>query len=239
MACLAWAYIKEGKNDKAQNLLITASKISAPESKEYYDIQYLTALALNKAGRYSESENIFKNLLDVYPNEPFYLASFGILEENMLKYPYAISFLWKAVAFLPERHDILYNIGQIYEKVGCINEAFFLYTKIIELFPDHQQAKNRINECHLNEKFIINPIELLTLDISEFPFHKKLEKAGRPKNLVIDIPTPDLPNEIATPSPVYPNFIDNQLSSNMFQSNSLILPQKRQNSINIMDLKEE
>ena len=202
-------------------MLVTASKIAIRDSKEYYDLQYLLALVLNKSERYSDSENIFKNILAFYPNEPYYLASFGILQENMMKYASALAYLWKSVVFLPERHDILYNIGQIYEKAESINEAFFLYTRITELFPWHQQAKIRLRECQSGDRSVVSPLDLLTIDISEFPFHRHLEK----------VQIEELPTEIATPSPVYPGFPENNnLAQSIFQSSPLILPQKRASS---------
>ena len=76
---------------------------------------------------------------------------------------------------MPERHDILFAIGLIYEKIGCYSDAYFLYTRIVEQFPWHQAAKIRANLCY-SENNEIPAIDFLQLDISEFPFHQNLKQ---------------------------------------------------------------
>ena len=174
-ACLSWIYIRSGKTDRAISLLQKIIRQSQEGTKEFCDLRFLMALAYNKSKKYADSSNILCDIVRLYPNEPYYLAALGILEESMGNYSSALHYLWRSMVFMPERHDILFAIGLIYEKMGCLSDACFLYTRIVELFPWHQQAKLRANLCFA-ENNVVPAIDLLQLDISEFPFHQNLRQ---------------------------------------------------------------
>ena len=174
-AYLSWISIKSGKTDRAINGLLKIMKQAQEGTKEFSDLRFLVALAYNKSKKHSEASVILCELVKLYPNEPYYLAAFGILEENMGNYSSSLHYLWRSLVFMPERHDILFAIGLIYEKIGCFSDAYFLYTRIVEQFPWHQAAKIRANLCY-SENNEIPAIDFLQLDISEFPFHQNLKQ---------------------------------------------------------------
>ena len=75
------------------NLLSKALTLVVSESKEFYDIQLLSAISYTKIRKYNEAIKIFVGLFKAYPNEPYYIASYGILKENMCKYDSALELL--------------------------------------------------------------------------------------------------------------------------------------------------
>jgi tetratricopeptide (TPR) repeat protein len=218
IVCLAWMLIKNSRFEKAQSLLFKASKLTQNESKEYYDIQFVLSLCHFKNQKLNECSKILMTLVTLYPNEPYYLACFGILEENMNKYSSALHYLWRATTVVPDRHDIIMSISMIYEKIGFINEAVFMYMRIIEMFPWHDQAKTRLRECQTGQRLPLGPLDIINIDITEFPFHRTIEP----------IPIPQLEQEIVIPKPVYSLFtVSNPAFFQPDPECLLSLPQKR------------
>ncbi|OMJ91109.1 hypothetical protein SteCoe_6368 [Stentor coeruleus] len=218
VVCLAWVLMKNSRFEKAQTLLSKASKLTQNESKEYYDIQFVLALCHFKNQKFIECGKILMTLLELYPNEPYYLACFGILEENMNKYSSALNYLWRAATVIPDRHDIIMSISMIYEKIGFINEAVFMYMRIIEMFPWHDQAKTRLRECQTGQRLPLGPLDIINIDITEFPFHRRIES----------LPAQQLDQNIVIPKPVYSLFT--MSNPEFFQQDSdysINLPQKR------------
>lgn len=224
IVCLAWIFVKNARFDKAQTLLFKASKLAQNESKEYHDIQFVLALSHFKNKKFTDCGKILMNLLALYPNEPYYLACYGILEENMNKYASALHYLWRAATIIPDRQDILMSISMIYEKIGYINEAVFMYMRIVEMFPSNEQAKTRLRECQTGQRLPLGEIDIIYLDISEFPFHRTIEP----------VQNSQFQQDIAVPKPIYSFFNMNGFSSNLnSQLPKISLPQKRSPSSDI------
>ncbi|OMJ90502.1 hypothetical protein SteCoe_7089 [Stentor coeruleus] len=218
IVCLAWIFIKSARFEKAQTLLFKATKLVQNESKDYHDIQFILALCHFKNKKNTDCGKILMNLLAIYPNEPYYLACYGILEENQNKFTSALHYLWRASSILPERHDILMSIGIIYEKTGLNNEAVFMYNRIVEMFSWHDQAKNRLRECQSGQQLQLGPLEIINIDITEFPFHRNIEPVSSTR----------ASQEIIVPRPVYQMFNgSNFVSASTEQETPVNLPQKR------------
>jgi hypothetical protein len=88
------------------------------------------------------------------------------------------------------------SIGLVYEKIGFMNEAVFLWARVIEMFPWHEGAKSKICECQGGVRSPFQPLELPHLDITEFPFHKNMQQF---RHFTVTS------NEIVAPKPVYSN----------------------------------
>ena len=97
---------------------------------------------------------------------------------------------------MPENPDILLNIAGIYEKTGMKNEALFMYSRVVEMFPMNEQAKLRLKDFQAENKPQIKPANILNLDITEFPFHKDMEQ----------VKYSETPTNIVIPKPVYSAF---------------------------------
>lgn len=209
--CLSWAHLKNGNVYKAQFALTSIENTVLKFTKEFNDIQLLKALCYIRLKKYLEASVIMDTILKIYPNEPYYLAECGILQDNMNNYPLALQYLWKAFGLFPEWYDILYNIGKVYEKIGSRNEASYCYTRISEFVPEDQQAKIKSIQCLTNDPDL-SPLDLINIDITEFPFHKQLKPVlteSRP-NIIIPQPIyaePSNPNQIFhAPIPIKRNF---------------------------------
>lgn len=105
LVCLAWIFIKTKKVEKAETLLMKASKGVQYDSKEWNDIQFIIAISYFNSKKIKESEKILSELLRLMPNEPLYCAFFAIVCGYSGQEQRGIEFLARALALFPDRPD--------------------------------------------------------------------------------------------------------------------------------------
>jgi tetratricopeptide (TPR) repeat protein len=190
LICVSWILIKNGRAKKSQDILAQAKNMVHNKSKEYYDIEFFFAISHIKLKNYSDAIKIFINILAHYPNEPYYLIAYGVLEENLGNYSSALQNLWRALALLPERQDILSGIGCIYEKIGHINQSSNIFSVMSELFPEHEDSKSgpKIKDSNNATNTSSLSLDILRIDITEFPFHKGMQAEIVDPQIEITVP---------------------------------------------------
>lgn len=107
------------------------------------EIVHKLSFALNQLGRRSEAVAYYEKALDVHPESPalhFQLAQ--ILPESD---PRAIQELLAALKLAPNFPQAYYELGSILEKRGRVRDAMVQYRRALELRPDYDEARSRLN----------------------------------------------------------------------------------------------
>jgi tetratricopeptide (TPR) repeat protein len=118
VVCLAWIFMKTSKFEKAESLLIKSCPNDSRNSKEWADSRLLLAICYHLTRKSANSEEIMKEILNLYPNEPYYCAFAAVFAENLGKDERAVAFMYKAVNMMPDRSDLQQMLSALYEKIS-------------------------------------------------------------------------------------------------------------------------
>ena len=121
------------------------------EARAYYDralaiepesrfLRMSTAGNLASGGRLREAIEIYKKLIDDFPEEQAFYQYIGIAYSYLGEYDQAVSFLGRALAIQPTPTGY-FNLALAYEKSGNIPEAI----KYFRLYLDNSRGESEIN----------------------------------------------------------------------------------------------
>lgn len=79
-----------------------------------------------------------KNIQELLEHSKFYFLN-G-------KYEEALKVLRKLLKICPDNPDVYYNLGIIYESKNQIDTAVQMYTKALELSPEHKFAREHLDK---------------------------------------------------------------------------------------------
>lgn len=116
VVCLAWIFMKTNKFEKAESLLLKSSPNDSKNTKEWADLQLLLAICFHLTRRSGDSEEIMREILNLYPSEPYYCAVAAIFADNLGKDERATGLLYKAVNLMPDRSDLKSMLNFLCEK---------------------------------------------------------------------------------------------------------------------------
>jgi hypothetical protein len=86
------------------------------------------------------------------------------------------------------------------------------------MFPSNEQAKTRLRECQTGQRLPLGELDIIYIDISEFPFHRTIEP----------VQNSQFQQDIAVPKPIFSIFSMNGFMNNLnTQLPNVNLPQKR------------
>jgi protein O-GlcNAc transferase len=102
--------------------------------------------ALQRAGRHSEAEGIYRSLLQIDPNHSVGLENLGILASRRNDPEEAISLLTRAVSLAPERASAHYNLGIAYIAAFRFEAAKNSLLRAVELYPAFVEAHNNLHK---------------------------------------------------------------------------------------------
>jgi protein O-GlcNAc transferase len=102
------------------------------------------ALRHHQAGQLREAESIYRQILQLHPNQPDALHLLGVAMQQSGNTTAAIEFIQKAIAADP-RHSAFYNnLGNVLRHVHRNAEAIAAYRKAIELAPDAADPRRNL-----------------------------------------------------------------------------------------------
>jgi len=108
------------------------------------DEAFNLGLQHHRAGKLREAEQIYRQILAQYPDQPDALHLLGIIAHEAGKYPAAAELIGRAVALSPARPDFHGSLGLALGAAGKLEEAVAEYRRAIELKPDLAQAHNNL-----------------------------------------------------------------------------------------------
>jgi tetratricopeptide (TPR) repeat protein len=94
----------------------------------------------HKAGRLSEAENVYQQILQTSPDQPVALHLLGVIAHQVGKNDVAVDLIIKALAIKPDFAEAHNNLGNALRELGRLDEAVTYYHKAIDLKPDFAEA---------------------------------------------------------------------------------------------------
>lgn len=107
-----------------------------------------TAVSAHKAGDFTHAEALYRQVIELTPNNLEALHYLALLFITTDQPHIAIPLLTKAVSVKGDNPDILYNLGLAYQKAEDIDSAIHYYKMTIALNPDYALAYNNLGVAY-------------------------------------------------------------------------------------------
>jgi predicted O-linked N-acetylglucosamine transferase (SPINDLY family) len=102
------------------------------------------ALQHHQAGRLSQAEAIYRQILQVQPRHPDALHLLGVVAHQMGKHDIGADFIRQAIDLRPGDAKFYNNLGEAYRAQGKLAEAVVHYEKALALRPGYVEAHNNL-----------------------------------------------------------------------------------------------
>ena len=119
------------------------------------------ALRLHAAGRLSEAEGLYKQILQSQPNQPIALQLLGLVAHQTGNNDLAVKYISKALVIAPDYVDAHSNLGAVFQSLGRLDEAAASYGRALDLKPDYA-------EVHYNLGNVLRPLGRLVEAVTAF-----------------------------------------------------------------------
>ncbi len=112
---------------------------SASQAQPSMSIQDGLSLAMQhqSAGRIGEAERIYRQILEVEPNQPVALHLLGVIAHMAGQSDIAIQLIRTAINHAPEYLSAHGNLGKAFLELGRFDEAIVSYGKTIAINPHY------------------------------------------------------------------------------------------------------
>jgi len=121
--------------------------------------QIESALSHHQAGRLSEAERIYRQVLAQQPDHADALHLLGVLVAGAGRLDAAVELIRRAIAICPANAAYYGNLGIALRGKGQVDEAIAAYRQAIRLMPDYAEAHNNLGNAlaamgQLNEAIV-------------------------------------------------------------------------------------
>lgn len=116
------------------------------------------ALRHHMAGRTSEAENLYRQILKTDPDQPDALHLLGVLASEMGNNGLAVDLITKALAIKPDNAEAHNNLGIAFEELGKLDEAIASYQKAIATDPGFAEAEDNLGNAFKNLGMLENAV---------------------------------------------------------------------------------
>ena len=107
-----------------------------PTNQQYIDL----AVQHHAAGRLTQAENLYKQILQTEPNQPIAVHMLGVIAQQVGKNTLAVDLISKALAIKPDYAEAHYNLGNSLVELGQPDKALASYRKALAIKPDFADA---------------------------------------------------------------------------------------------------
>jgi tetratricopeptide (TPR) repeat protein len=150
------------------------------------------AVQHHTAGRLSEAESIYQQILQAEPNQPTTLRLLGVVAHQMGKNDGAVDLITKALAIKPDYAEAHENLGSVLWNMGRLEEAVASFHKALVIKPDyadaHSNLGNALRDMGRLDKAITHYHKALAIEPTFAEVHNNLGNAlrsmGRPGKAV-------------------------------------------------------
>ena len=108
---------------------------------------YENAVTLHQAGRLSEAEGIYRNILAIDPKHVDSMHLLGVIALQVGRNDIAVDLIGKAIAANKRNADFHNNIGVALRALGRLDEAVDHFRRALKLKPDYADAHNNLGLC--------------------------------------------------------------------------------------------
>ena len=119
--------------DNPDSLEETAQEISLDDALQL-------AIRLHQANQFEYAEDVYRQLLEIAPENPNILHFFGLLRHQRGYPEEGAEWIKKALELVPDYLDAQNNLGNIYLQIGHPDLAEPCFRRVIELKPDSSSA---------------------------------------------------------------------------------------------------
>jgi pentatricopeptide repeat protein len=154
---LAAAYSEANRKAEALEILDQI----APDSEFYVNARIHAATILKKEGNADEAVKTVRKAVSYKKDAPaLYLFLASLYDENK-DYASVEQVLLEGLEASPQRTDMLYSLGVLYEKTGRFDEAIRQMRLILAMTPDHPDALNFIGYSYADRNIHLDEAEEL------------------------------------------------------------------------------
>jgi protein O-GlcNAc transferase len=105
------------------------------------------ASTLHRAGRLTEAERLYRQILDIKPDHADSLHLLGVIAHQRGRSDKAVDLIGKAIEVDDRSADFHSNIGSALHALGRLDDAEAHYGRAIEFDPDHLDARNNLGNA--------------------------------------------------------------------------------------------
>ncbi len=148
------------------------------QDRSFSDDRYSQAFQSFQAGRFEESADLCRGLLDDFSDHAEGLHLLGAIDIQGGNYDSAIEHLTHATRLKPDHFYAYYNLGNALVKLGRVTEGIACYKKSIAINSDFVQALENLGAAFLAndevEEAIVSYRRALDLNLNSFVSNKNL-----------------------------------------------------------------
>lgn len=145
------------------------------------------ALELHQAGRLSDAETLYRQVLATKGDHGAALHFLGLLLHQTGRSADGVRLIQRSVRASPQNPDFLNNYGSVLDDLGRTDDAADLYRKAVAARPDHRAARSNLGSTLARLGHFSQAALIFRDTIRLFPFHKHayvglaeaLQEAGR------------------------------------------------------------
>jgi protein O-GlcNAc transferase len=105
---------------------------------------FAIAIEHQRAGRFRESETIYRQILAVDPNHHDAWHLMGIVASEVGNYQRGIECIQRALRLRPEWAEAHFNLGNAWKHQGKLDEAIASYQRAVQLKPEYAEMHNNL-----------------------------------------------------------------------------------------------
>jgi len=102
------------------------------------------ALQHHQAGRLSEAERLYRQILLLEPDHPDALHLLGVIALQQQRYDAAIDLIRKVISLRPDFPDAHFNLGNALKANGQLDDSIAAYRQAVALDPSYAEACNNL-----------------------------------------------------------------------------------------------
>lgn len=125
-----------------------------------YENLFQQALKLHQNGQFDEAEKLYRQVLQIAPNNPQILNLLGIIAQNKNLHQQAITYFEKSLLSDNNNFEVYFNLGWSLSALKKYAEAANAYHRVITLKPQTFQAYNELGRIYAIEN---KPSEALSM----------------------------------------------------------------------------
>ena len=109
------------------------------------------ALKLHNEGKFSEAENLYRQILEVVPENPIVLNLLGLIAQSKNLHSQAIEYFERAIKQTPTNAEYFFNLAWSEERCHKYAEAVNDYNQALKLMPNIKEAHNALGNIYLKQ----------------------------------------------------------------------------------------